>query len=101
MPIHQKEQNYMISESYCKILVIDNGIGFEEKFSDRIFQPFQRLHGHNAYEGTGMGLAICQRIVERHGGQITVNSTPGKGTTFTIMLPVKQQARDQFDTGIR
>lgn len=100
MPIHHREHNYLISESYCKILVIDNGIGFEEKFSERIFQPFQRLHGHNAYEGTGMGLAICQRIVERHGGQITVKSIPGEGTTFEVLLPITQ-TKDQFDTGIR
>jgi signal transduction histidine kinase len=80
--------------------MIDNGIGFDEQFSTRIFQPFQRLHSQNAYEGTGMGLAICQRIVERHGGRITVKSIPNKGTTFAITLPVRQVA-DEFDTGIK
>jgi PAS domain S-box-containing protein len=72
----------------CRLTVADNGIGFEESRADRIFTPFKRLHGRGEYEGTGMGLAICQRIVERHGGDITASSTPGEGTTFTILLPV-------------
>ena len=69
-----------------QIHVEDNGIGFDEKYLDRIFKPFQRLHGRNAYEGTGIGLAICNKIVERHGGALTATSTPGTGTTFTITL---------------
>lgn len=69
------------------IEVADNGIGFEEKYGTRIFQPFQRLHGARSYEGTGMGLAICRRIVERHGGVISTRSQPGVGTTFMITLP--------------
>ena len=72
----------------CRLTVTDNGIGFEESHADRIFTPFKRLHGRGEYEGTGMGLAICQRIVERHGGDITASSTPGEGTTFTVLLPV-------------
>jgi len=74
----------------CEITVADNGIGFEDKYLDRIFAPFQRLHGHGQYEGTGMGLAICLKIVERHGGAITARSTPGQGTTFIVTLPLKQ-----------
>lgn len=74
----------------CVIAVADNGIGFEEKYVDRIFQPFQRLHGAHRYEGTGMGLAICRRIVERHGGVIRATSQPGLGSTFTISLPARQ-----------
>ena len=74
----------------CRIFVEDNGIGFDEKYLDRIFAPFQRLHGRSAYEGTGMGLAICRKIVERHGGSITAKSKPGEGSTFIITLPVKQ-----------
>jgi signal transduction histidine kinase len=74
----------------CRLRVADNGIGFEESHADRIFTPFKRLHGRGEYEGTGMGLAICRRIVERHGGDISVDSTPGEGTTFTVLLPVRR-----------
>ena len=77
-------------DGFCQIAVADNGIGFEEKYLDRIFTPFQRLHGRNEYEGTGMGLAVCRRIAERHGGDITAQSTPGQGTTFMVTLPLKQ-----------
>jgi len=79
-----------------RIRVVDNGIGFEEKYLDRIFTPFQRLHNRSAYAGTGMGLAICRRIVERHDGQMTAESVPGEGSTFTITLP-KQQPPPQPD----
>ena len=72
----------------CRIFIEDNGIGFDEKYLDKIFQPFQRLHGKNEYSGTGIGLAICRKIVERHGGTITARSTPGKGSTFIIDFPV-------------
>ena len=72
------------------IFVEDNGIGFDEKYLDRIFTPFQRLHGRGTYDGTGIGLAICRKIVDRHGGSITAKSIPGKGTTFVVSLPVKQ-----------
>jgi PAS domain S-box-containing protein len=74
----------------CQITVQDNGIGFEEKYLDRIFTIFQRLHGRSEYEGTGVGLAVCRKIAERHGGNITAQSAPGHGTTFIITLPVKQ-----------
>ena len=75
---------------YVTIKIEDNGIGFDEKFKDKIFQLFQRLHGKNEYGGTGMGLAICKRIIEHHNGTLTVNSKPGVGTTFTINLPNEQ-----------
>ncbi len=76
----------------CEIAVSDNGIGFDEVYRDRIFQLFQRLHGRNEYEGTGIGLAICRKIVERHGGTITARSAPGQGATFLVTLPLRPPA---------
>ncbi|MGP0046822.1 MAG: PocR ligand-binding domain-containing protein [Syntrophobacteraceae bacterium] len=78
---------------FCRIYVEDNGIGFEEKYLDRIFSPFQRLHGRTEFYGTGIGLAICRKIVERHAGSITARSSPGKGSTFVVTLPLKQKQR--------
>src|SRR5919199_2331127 len=78
----------------CQIRVADNGIGFDEQYLDRIFNTFQRLHGRNEYEGTGMGLAICRKIVERHNGSITAQSTLGQGSTFIVTLPLKQHLED-------
>ncbi len=72
---------------YQRLTISDNGIGFDEKYADRIFQVFQRLHGRSQYGGTGIGLAIVQKVVENHGGAITVTSQPNQGTTFTIYLP--------------
>lgn len=73
----------------CEIEVSDNGIGFDEKYLDRIFAVFQRLHGRDEYDGTGVGLAICKKIVERHGGTITARSKPGQGATFVVTLPAR------------
>lgn len=71
------------------IKVSDNGIGFEAQYSDIIFEPFKRLHGRSDYEGSGIGLAICKKIVARHQGTISAQSIPGEGSTFTILLPCK------------
>ena len=71
-----------------QLRVRDNGIGFDERYLDRIFNPFQRLHGRDGYEGTGIGLAICRRIAEHHRGSITARSTPGQGSTFEVALPI-------------
>ncbi|MGH8562914.1 MAG: sensor histidine kinase [Gammaproteobacteria bacterium] len=75
----------------CEIQVQDNGIGFEEVYSERIFDLFQRLHGRDEYEGTGMGLAICRKIVTRHGGTISAHSAPGHGATFIVTLALTQE----------
>ncbi len=74
----------------CRLEIRDNGIGFDEKYLDRIFTPFQRLHGRGEYAGTGMGLAICRRIAERHQGTIAARSTPGGGATFILTVPLVQ-----------
>ena len=78
--------------NYWTITVEDNGIGFKKKCLEKIFKPFERLNGRSAYEGSGMGMAICQKIVERHHGTITAKSTPGEGSTFIITLPEKQKS---------
>jgi PAS domain S-box-containing protein len=91
--IQCSEENVVESDPaqsfYC-ITVSDNGIGFDEKYLDRIFKVFQRLHGRNEYEGTGIGLAVCAKIVERHGGQLTAQSAPDQGATFIVRLPLQQ-----------
>lgn len=84
-----------LADGVCQIQVRDNGIGFDTKYLDRMFQPFQRLHGRDEYEGTGMGLAICRKIVERHGGNLSAVSAPGQGATFTITLPLSHQIGGQ------
>lgn len=76
---------------WCKIIVQDNGIGFDPRFAERIFTPFQRLHGRGEYSGSGIGLAVCRRVVERHDGSIQVSSASGHGTTFTVYLPTTQK----------
>lgn len=78
------------ARNYYEFVVCDNGIGFEEVYAERIFQLFQRLHGKAEYPGSGIGLAICRRIADNHAGMISATSTPGKGATFTIILPESQ-----------
>jgi len=81
--------SHQLGNGYWEILINDNGIGIDEKYNDRIFKPFERLHGMNEREGIGMGLALCQKIVTRHGGTISVRSKPDKGATFIVTLPEK------------
>lgn len=77
-------------DEVCQIMVTDNGIGIEEKYAEQIFVLFQRLHDLNFYKGTGIGLSICRKITQRHGGSITVKSAKNEGATFIVMLPLKQ-----------
>lgn len=91
---HKKDESPMVAvrgknlnNGFCEIAVEDSGIGFEERYLDRIFKPFSRLHSRSEYDGTGIGLAICDKIVLRHGGCITAKSAPGKGSLFTVTLP--------------
>jgi len=96
LKFHRKDSSPAVAvyaeqfDSVCQITMEDNGIGFDEKNLARIFVPFHRLHGRFEYEGTGMGLAICRKIAERHGGSITAKSEPGQGSKFIVTLPIEQ-----------
>ena len=74
----------------CELTVADNGIGFKQDYAERIFGIFQRLHGRSEYPGTGIGLATCRKILERHGGTIAASGRPGEGAAFVFTLPVSQ-----------
>lgn len=88
--IHAADSKGRAQQTF-RLSVSDNGIGFDEKYLDRVFKIFQRLHGRGEYEGTGIGLAICRKIAERHGGAITAKSRPGEGATFMVTLPLPQK----------
>jgi signal transduction histidine kinase len=77
------------AQPYVKVVFADNGIGFDQKYADKIFTIFQRLHSRDEYAGTGIGLALCKRIVDNHFGYIAAKGEPGKGSTFTIYLPLE------------
>jgi len=79
-------------DEVCQVMIKDNGIGFEEQFTEQIFALFQRLHSRQEYEGTGIGLAVCRKIAHRHGGSIVAKSVKDQGATFIVTLPVKQIA---------
>lgn len=82
-----------LEHRYCRIYIQDNGIGFDQKYSEEIFGMFKRLHLNTEYEGTGIGLALCKKIVEEHNGFISAKSRVNEGSTFIISLPVKQSAQ--------
>ncbi len=83
------------ADGMCRITVQDNGIGFDPRYADRIFGVFQRLHGRAEYEGTGIGLAVCQKIAHRHGGEIIAHGEPGRGAAFTVSLPFEHRGNNE------
>lgn len=90
-PVEETEKNtlpkLLTEHPYVRLEVSDNGIGFDEMYLDRIFQMFQRLHGRSEFSGSGIGLALCKKVVQNHHGYITAKSQPGKGATFIVYLP--------------
>ena len=83
-------------EEMYEIRIADNGIGFDAKYEKKVFGIFQQLHAKEGYEGTGVGLAICKKIIDRHSGSINVQSAPNVGTTFIIQLPTVQEKSDHL-----
>lgn len=81
-------------DAVLTVAVVDNGIGFDNKYLDRIFKPFQRLHGRHEYSGSGIGLAVCRRIAQRHGGNLDATGEVGIGSTFTLTLPIESLPPD-------
>jgi len=79
---------------YCRIIIEDNGIGFDQKYAEQIFDMFRRLHPNAEYEGTGIGLALCKKIVEKHKGFISARSRPGEGSTFIVSLPLNNVKKE-------
>jgi signal transduction histidine kinase len=77
-----------VADGIAELTIADNGLGFDPAFATRIFRAFERLHGASVYPGTGIGLALCRKIVERHGGTITADGREGEGATFTVRLPL-------------
>jgi signal transduction histidine kinase len=83
--------SHKVQEKFCRIYFKDNGIGFEEKYLERIFIIFQRLNSKSLFEGSGIGLAVCQRIINNHHGLISAQSSVDIGSTFIVTLPLSQE----------
>jgi signal transduction histidine kinase len=83
----QRKSSRPATEEQCRILIEDNGIGFEQRHQERIFGVFERLHPRDVFEGMGIGLALCRKIVERHNGKIAAHGKPGEGSVFEVLLP--------------
>jgi signal transduction histidine kinase len=83
---------------FLRLTVQDNGIGFDNKYRDKIFAVFQRLHGRDEYPGSGIGLALCQKIVHRHGGDISAHGSPGEGAMFEVNLPIEQVTEEKWES---
>jgi signal transduction histidine kinase len=92
-PTVKEKGEQQLKNKYCRIFIEDNGIGFEQKYSEQIFKMFQRLHHHNEYEGTGIGLALCKKIVEEHNGYISARSIVDEGSTFIVSLPLSDNEK--------
>jgi light-regulated signal transduction histidine kinase (bacteriophytochrome) len=95
----KKEARLKKETNYLQLTFSDNGIGFDQQYADRVFSIFQRLHSNSEYAGTGIGLALCKKIVENHNGLITVESELNKGTSFHIYLPLTDQRKSDNITG--
>ncbi len=89
-PSEQMNYGLPSSRAYVRLTFSDNGIGFNDDDASRIFTIFQRLRGRSEYEGAGIGLSVCKKVVENHGGIIMASGQPGVGSTFTIILPLSQ-----------
>ena len=89
-----------MGDHLAELTIQDNGIGFDEQYATRIFGAFERLHGARAYPGTGIGLALCRKIVERHHGTIAAEGEVGVGATFTVRLPLEQPAEGAAVTSL-
>jgi light-regulated signal transduction histidine kinase (bacteriophytochrome) len=87
----------LANQTFYKICIQDNGIGFDPKYAEDIFVVFKRLHSYHEFEGTGIGLSICKKIVDKHNGYITAESTPDKGSTFMITLPERNVVRTELE----
>ncbi|GAA4752292.1 sensor histidine kinase [Flavisolibacter ginsenosidimutans] len=101
---NEVEQGSLLEQfdlSHHRIVVEDNGIGFDDKYADEIFVVFKRLHSYHEYEGTGVGLSICKKIIDRHGGKITARSKPGEGSRFQIELPAQRHLQRSIDRTVK